>query len=233
MLTATVVLYIPFQLIWRVRIKLSQKLTLACSLCLTVIVIIFTVTRASGLEWQDKLDVLWEVYFQIVAAEVGLILIAMTAFRALFVSRAARNQHSPQKHPSFWAKSKLALRRLLDPRRWMSKHSKDITGSQEHDTTKYGFDGKLPGIPGATMTGVNTFINHQGEDVKSEIDFSTYALSTHENQGAPLFSKQVSMPRSREHNSCYDKSQPEKLCVAGASQQACSHCSLPIDQDTP
>lgn len=165
MLTATVVLYIPFQLIWRVKIELRQKLTLACSLCLTVIVIIFTVTRASGLEWRDKLDVLWEIYFQIVAAEVGLILVAMTAFRALFVSRAARNQHSPQKHPSFWVKSKLALRRLLDPRRWMSKYSKDITGGQEHDTTKDGFDGKLPSIPGATMTGVNTFINHQGEEV--------------------------------------------------------------------
>ena len=68
--------------------------------------IIITVTRASGLEWQDKLDVLWEVYFQFVAAKVGLILVAMTAFRALFVSRAARNQESPQKYPSLWAKDK-------------------------------------------------------------------------------------------------------------------------------
>ena len=144
---------------------MRQKFTLACSLCLTVIVIIFTVTRASGLEWQDKLDVLWEVYFQIVAAEVGLILVSMTAFRALFVSRATRNQHSPQKYPSLLVKSKNMLRKLRDPRRWMSKHSKDMTGGHTHDNeiSKDGFNGMLPSIPGAKMTGINTFINHQGE----------------------------------------------------------------------
>ena len=144
---------------------MSQKLVLACSLCLTAIVIVFTVTRASGLEWQDKLDVLWEVYFQIVAVEVGLILVSMTAFRALFVSRAARNQHLPQKHPFLLVKSKDVLRKLLVPRQWMSKHSKDMTKGHTHDNkiTKDGFDGRLPSIPGATMTGINTFINHQGE----------------------------------------------------------------------
>ena len=144
---------------------MSQKFTLACSLCLTAIVIIFTVTRASGLDWQDKLDVLWEVYFQIVAAEVGLILVSMTAFRALFVSRAARNQHSPQKYPSLLVKSKNILRKLLDPRQWMSKHSTAIARGHTHanENTKHGFVGRLPSIPGATMTGINTFINHQGE----------------------------------------------------------------------
>ena len=181
MLTPIAVLYIPFQLIWKVQIKLSQKLTLACSLCLTTIVIIFTVTRASGLEWQDKLDVLWEVYFQIVAAEVGLILVSMTAFRALFVSRAARNQHSPQKGPSVWVKSRYFLRNLIDPRRWISKYSNDISGGQKVDNTKGGFNGELPSIPGATMTGINTFINRQGEEAKSEIEFSTYSASPAEN----------------------------------------------------
>ena len=181
-LTPIAVLYIPFQLIWKVRIKLSQKLTLACSLCLTIIVIVFTVTRASGLEWQDKLDVLWEVYFQIVAAEVGLILVSMTAFRALFVSRAARNQHSPHKGPSVWLKSRYFLRNLIDPRRWISKYSKDMTGGQKDDTMKDGINGELPSIPGATMTGMNTFINRQGEEAKSEIDFSTYPASAAKNR---------------------------------------------------
>ena len=142
--------------------KFIQKLTLACSLCLTVIVIIFTITRASGLEWQDKLDVVWEVYFQIIAAEVGLILVAMTAFRSLFISRTGRNQHSPRDSPSVWGKSKLALKRLLDPRRWTSNHSKDMIGGQKYDAMK-SFEGNLLSIPGAVMTGMHTFINHQGE----------------------------------------------------------------------
>ena len=148
------------------KIRIGQKLTLACSLCLTIVVIIFTVTRASGLEWQSKLDVLWEVYFQIVAAEVGLVLVSTTAFRALYVSRAARNQHSPQKYPSLLMKSKNILRKIIDPRRWMSKQSKEMTSRHSSDDAiaKGGFDGGLPSIPGATMTGINTYIEHQGEE---------------------------------------------------------------------
>ena len=182
------------------KIKFIQKLTLACSLCLTIVVIIFTVTRASGLEWQSKLDVLWEVYFQIVAAEVGLILASMTAFRALFVSRTARNQDSPPKHPSYWVKSKSALTRLLDPRRWMSKYSKNTTGGRNHDNTKDGFDGGLPSIPGAAMTGVTTFIRHHGEVAKSETELSTNPPSTEASQDTWPFSKHASISRSREHN---------------------------------
>ena len=155
------------------KIKLGQKVALACSLCLTAVIIIITVTRASGLVWQGKIDVVWEVYFQIVATEVGLILVSTTAFRALFVSRAAaRNQHSPQKGPTSWVKSKRFLRYLLDPRRWMSKYSKDMTGSQKDASTKGGCDGELPSIPGATMTGMKTFINHRGEIVDSDVESS-------------------------------------------------------------
>lgn len=183
-----------------------QKVTLACSLCLTVVVIAFTVTRASGLEWQGKLDVLWEVYFQMVAAEVGLILVATTAFRALFVSRPGQNQHSPQKNPSFWVKSKLTLRSLLDPRRWMSKYSKDMAGGQELDATKDGFDGRLPGVPGASMTGMHTFINHSGEAATLETGFSTYPPSTEANQASWPLSKNASISRSGEQNATHDQS---------------------------
>ncbi|KAG7008132.1 hypothetical protein G7Y79_00007g022570 [Physcia stellaris] len=173
------ILYIPFQLIWKVKIKMLQKLTLACSLCLTVVVIVFTVTRASGLEWKGNLDVLWEVYFQIVAAEVGLILVSMTAFRQLFVSRTARNQQSPPKSPSFWMRSRNAMRRLLDPRKWTSGYSKGSSHGQKHGNEKVAvdFNDRLPSVPGATMTGVQTFINHQGdiETAKSIDDSSSHS----------------------------------------------------------
>lgn len=187
------------------KIKLVQKLALACSLCLTVVVIIFTVTRASGLEWQDKLDVLWEVYFQIVAAEVGLILVAMTAFRALFVSRTAQEQQSPRKHPSFWVKSQYALKRLLDPRRWMSNYSKDVTGGQKHVTTNDGPNGKLPSIPGAAMIGMHTFIYHQGEAAKSDIGLSTHPNSSNANQDTWPFSKHASISQGREQNAFHNE----------------------------
>lgn len=156
------VLYIPVHLIWKVKIKLLQKIALSCSLCLTIIVIIFTVTRASGLEWRDRLDVLWEIYFQIMAAEVGLILVSMTAFRTLFVSRSSGQRGiSPKKSPDFWKKSQSTLKRLLDPRRWTLNYSKRVFKGQKHESTKDTFG--LPSIPNGGMTGVQTFINHQGE----------------------------------------------------------------------
>lgn len=166
------VLYIPVQLIWQVKLKLIQKFTLACSLCLTVVVIIFTVTRASGLEWQGKLDVLWEVYFQIVAAEIGLILVSTTAFRAIFVSRAQRKQQSPQKSPPFLTKSVRILKRTLNPRRWTSKSSKDISNGQKDGNAKQCFEEKLPNIPGATMTGMRTFDDDQGMTTKGDAELS-------------------------------------------------------------
>ncbi|KAI4174960.1 MAG: hypothetical protein LQ343_001987 [Gyalolechia ehrenbergii] len=166
------ILYIPVQLIWQVKLKLIQKFTLACSLCLTVVVIIFTVTRASGLEWQGKLDVLWEVYFQIVAAEIGLILVSTTAFRAIFVSRAQRKQQSPQKSPPFLTKSVRILKRTLNPRRWTSKSSKDISNGQKDGNAKQCFEEKLPNIPGATMTGMRTFDDDQGMTTKGDAELS-------------------------------------------------------------
>ena len=51
------VLYIPFQLIWKVKVRPIQKFALACSLCLTIVVVLFTIIRASGLEWKMNLDV--------------------------------------------------------------------------------------------------------------------------------------------------------------------------------
>ena len=184
----TSVLYIPVQLIWKVKIKLSQKLTLSCSLCLTIIVIIFTITRASGLEWHGKLDVLWEVYFQIISAEAGLILVSMTAFRALFVSRsAAKPQRSPHmSYPTFWSRSKSSLRKLFDLRGWSTLYrSKNSSGQEKlaHTYTEDSYD--LPNnIPGGTMTGVQTFINDQGQNRWSGMENVGYPHATNIGQAA-------------------------------------------------
>ena len=191
-----------------------------------------TVTRASGLVWHGKIDIVWEVYFQIVPAEVGLILVSMTAFRALFVSRAARNQHLPQKGPSSSVKSRYFLSSLLNPRQWTSKHSKDVAGDQKDATTKGRFNGEPPSIPGATMTGMNTFVNHRGEAVESDIEFSTYPASTVGDQDTSPFSKNASHPESREQNTFHSQFKSGRLHNAGTSRHDCSHDSQPICNDT-
>lgn len=116
--------------------------------------VIFTVTRASGLEWHGKLDVLWEVYFQIVAAEVGLILVSVSAFRALFVARA-RKQQSPQRGP------------------WASKPSKDVGDEKKEDQAVEGVEGTRPRIHGSTSTGMQTVVeDDQGLTTKGGAELS-------------------------------------------------------------
>lgn len=165
-----------------------QKLTLACSLCLTVIVIIFTITRASGLEWHGKLDVLWEIYFQIISAEVGLVLVSMTAFRALFVSRsAAKPQRSPQKPPSMiWLQSKTSLRKFFTFKGWSTFHRSKNSSAQEklaHSDSEDRFD--LPdNIPGGAMTGMQTFINNQGQKRWSQMETVGYPRAMQPGQAA-------------------------------------------------
>lgn len=81
-----------------------------------------------------------------------------------------------------------------------------MTGGQRDDSLKDGINGELPSIPGATMTGMKTFVNRQGEEVKSEIEFSTYPASETESQDTLPFSKHVLAPASREQNSFRDQS---------------------------
>ena len=189
-----------------------QKIALASSLCLTVIVVVFTITRASGLEWKGNLDVLWEVYFQIVAAEVGLILVAMTAFRQLFVSRTGKNQHAHLKSPSLWLRSRTALRRLLTPRRWTSGYSKDSNGQMKQGSEKGAsdFDEKLPGIPGGTMTGVQTFINHHGGLVESSDESSAHSTITDADRDTRSLAEHPSVPFGQNLSALSDQSRHQR-----------------------
>ncbi|KAI4193838.1 MAG: hypothetical protein LQ348_002764 [Seirophora lacunosa] len=131
-------------------------------------------SEASGLEWKGNLDVLWEVYFQIIAAEVGLILVAVTAFRQLFVSRINQNRRAPPKSPPFWTGAVNTMRGLLDPRRWTSSYSGYRNGPQGRGSERKpkGLFGRLPDIPGATMTGVRTFIDEHSSGTEGNRDTS-------------------------------------------------------------
>ena len=70
--------------------------------------IVVTLTRASGLARGNTIDVTWEVYWQYMSAEVGLLLSTATAFRSLFVSRNARQ--SQERQSESWYRA--AFRRI-------------------------------------------------------------------------------------------------------------------------
>jgi hypothetical protein len=81
------VIAIPIKLILKIKIAPEKKIYLTLSLCLTVILIIVTIIRASGLVNKGKLDTTWEIFWQIMSAEIGIMIATATTFRALFVAQ--------------------------------------------------------------------------------------------------------------------------------------------------
>lgn len=78
---------IPLRIIWKIEIRLDQKFALFFSLCLLSVLIVATIVRGIGLLIEASLDVVWEIYWDIVSTELGVILAAVAAFSALFVAQ--------------------------------------------------------------------------------------------------------------------------------------------------
>lgn len=137
---------------------MTQKIALAFSLCLTAIIIGVTVIRFYGLRSGDTIDSIWEIYWVLVSAVVGLTLTAVTAFRTFFVSRRKKNgaQASPPQMGQWYAQSSRLIKRLLSPRTWRSQPIERSSEQSPDDLTE------LPQIPHGTMTGIHTFINGRG-----------------------------------------------------------------------
>lgn len=126
---------IPVWLLWRVRLRTSQKLGLAAFLCLSFFMVIIAIVRVSGLRYRGKFDNPWIFMWQQVEACVAVTMLSLTAFRSVFVvspSNANDNKASP------WVPS---TRRLL------GRHKKSKTGGHEllNDVS----------IPSGTITGLN------------------------------------------------------------------------------
>lgn len=155
-----VVLVIPVVLLWKIRINWMQKVGLAFTLCLTVIMVIITITRISGLKWKDKLDMVWENFFFVIAAEIGLTLVAVTAFRALYVSKA-KNRKIQNTITTFnwYNRGKSFIVDIVS--RATGRSASEGSGDLEMNKGNDGFLGN--DIPNATMTGMKTFIDGNGK----------------------------------------------------------------------
>lgn len=168
MLIQKQVLFIPIRLIWKIQIKWNQKAILALSLCLTILMIIVTITRVSGIKLDGKVDQVWESYWLILSAEVGIILTAITAFRAFFVSRNNRNNNrvvqSPGGRIHWYYHNKPLLKRIFTPVVWRSKSRKQSSseGFEACEDGHFPME-DLPNIPRAHMTGIRTFIDGRGK----------------------------------------------------------------------
>ncbi|KAF2190001.1 hypothetical protein K469DRAFT_722941 [Zopfia rhizophila CBS 207.26] len=141
------ILCIPICVIWKIQVHWTQKIVLMFSLCLTIFMITITIIRVSGMVSNGVVDIIWEVYWLILAAEVGLIMAAAIAFRIFFVAWNNRKTSPPEQVQRFFRESFANRFR----RGWRS---------QSEDTEELG--NHLPAIPRAQMTGMRTFIDAQG-----------------------------------------------------------------------
>lgn len=124
-------------------------------------IIIITVVRIPGLRAGNTVDFVWETYWQVISVEVGLIMTAITAFRAFFVSRS--NEGAAQSSggsSSVYGKSLRRFKRSCNPRMWQAK----FTRKGIDEVHKSASDGmiNLYEVKGS-KTGVHTFISGQGK----------------------------------------------------------------------
>ena len=126
-------------LLWRVRIDLRRKFALGTMLCLSVFTIITAIVKVSGGNTNNgQIDSSWVIFWLQIEAAVAVMVVSITAYRALFIVERSRAQESPRYisrvRPNIWDRS---------------RDSHEVQGKNG-----------LPGIPAPTFPESQTF-GHQ------------------------------------------------------------------------
>ncbi len=130
----TAVISIPVVLLWNVKMTIRRKLALWGILCLSIFTAITAVIKVAGGNINHgQVDSAWAIFWLQAEAAVAIIVVSITAFRALFVAHRASKQQSPAYRSSgsrsVWSK---IVRRRDD----------------------------LPATPAPAHTGARTYIRH-------------------------------------------------------------------------
>ena len=143
-LTDIVVLSFPVILLWRVRVDARQKFALALPLCLSMVMIIVAVVRIAGIRLaNDRVDIIWVIFWQQQGSSIAVMIVSLSAVRALFV---AKSMHQPPRKPL--KNSFNDWRRGVHRRRLGPTTNEQDTNNQE----------KLPRVPSPTLSGMSSVI---------------------------------------------------------------------------
>jgi len=160
------VVAVPISLLWKVKIRLRQKILLNTFLCLSVCMFAICLLRSTG-ETIDgntgtAIDVQWNLCWQIIEASVAVTVVSLTAFRSLYrIKTLEQEGKNKKRYEPSW---------LSSYRRNMANRKKQRRVDEFGDTIPDEHY-SLPGIPGATLTGMRTMIG-------GRTGRSTQALST-------------------------------------------------------
>lgn len=126
---------------------------LSLSLGLTICCVIFTIVRGAGLTSNGQVDHLWQIYWQVMASQAGVLVASLIAFRSFFVMRSAKRA------------DRKSAESTTQPR--FIKIFRKIRGQYSLDDTLSGATGShngLPSIPRPEMTGMRSFIDKNQRD---------------------------------------------------------------------
>jgi hypothetical protein len=111
--------------------------------------VIITIIRISGVEYNGIIDQVWQFYWSVISAEVAVFMAAAISFRSFFVARNSSRVSSPPPMRSMRFFSDSFLRKF-DKRRQ--------SGFSDFGSVV----GELPNVPKAHLTGMRTFIDGSG-----------------------------------------------------------------------
>lgn len=138
--TDLLILSFPFIILWKVRIDARQKMGLAFSLCLPVVMVIVAIVRIAGMRQDDgPVDIVWLAFWQQQESSIAIFMASVSAFRSLFVQSPAK---TPAPRPT---RESPSYRRRMFLRRRHERDLYDVEGTKG-----------LPQIPGATLTSLST-----------------------------------------------------------------------------
>lgn len=108
--------------------------------------IIIAIVRISGFRIKESsIDIVWELFWHQVEASVALITVSITAFRSLLGIKSLKAREKEKRERS-----------------WLSHRAKVLTRNLKKETQDESEVEQLPVIPGATLTGMRTFIHADG-----------------------------------------------------------------------
>ena len=122
--------------------KRQQKIFLGFFLCLSVCMIIIAIVRVWGFIINNTLNLVWGVFWHQAEAAIAIIMVSITAFRSLLGIKALKAQEKKKMERSWFAHRPKLLARYFE---------KSTEEESEFE--------QLPSVPGATLTGMRTFIN--------------------------------------------------------------------------
>ncbi len=120
-----------------------------------------TITRVSGLKFKGNIDTIWETYWLILSAEVGIVLTSVATFRAFFVFCSNRNQDrgiQPLRARMQWChQENRYLKQKFSFSLWQSNSRVQALSWQDEANEDVELPmSNLPDIPRAHITGSRT-----------------------------------------------------------------------------